>query len=184
LSKRISLDRRAKTAITVLVAIGFFVVAATVRASIVALTPESVIATHSVGSEDEIVDIGGHTLLLRHGSAGNKIAHWLHGGMAGTRAFEVGGRSFVANSDALTPEGEQRVTNFAQMMTQVPRLRAKILISTVKVDPDLAHRRAEHLRADLMRKGLPASRIEIAAAPIAGGGALSKQPELVVVLSS
>src|SRR3954470_13176268 len=113
------LDRRAKAAMAGLVLVLFGLLALTARSAIVAVTPDGLVSAPTPENSDELIQIGRHTVLLKHGSASNRIAHWIHGGSANSKAFEVGDGSFVANSDALTPDGEQRVGTVARMMTHV-----------------------------------------------------------------
>jgi hypothetical protein len=178
------LDRRAKTALMGLVVVLAFVFLLTVRSAISAVTPEALIAAPVPGNEDELVRIGGHTLLLKHGSATNRIAHWIYGKSRSSRAFEIGNRSFVPNSDALTSDGENRVGVIAAMMSHVSALKARILVSTLKGDPRIEQLRARHLRDSLIEHGIPAAQVTIASEPIKGGAALSAAPELVLVLST
>ena len=178
------LDRKAKTAMILLVVVILGLLALTIRSTIVAVSPDSLMSAASPESQDELIRIGHHTLLLKHGSASNRIAHWLHRGSSSSKAFEVGEASFVPNSDALTAEGERRVGTFAQMMTHVRELKGKILVSTYKTNPDLAERRAEHLRSDLIADGVKPQQVSVSDEAIAGGKGLSKQPELVLVISN
>ncbi|HLO18942.1 MAG TPA: hypothetical protein VK192_00420 [Sphingomicrobium sp.] len=167
-----------------LVLLVFGMLALTIRGAIVAVTPDTLVSAATPENQDELIQIGRHTLLLKHGSATNRIAHWMHRGSANSKAFEVGKSSFVANSDALTLKGEERVGAFAQMMTHVRDLNAQIFVSTYRSNPQLAELRARHLRADLIADGVTPARVSVSDEPIAGGMALSTQPEIVLVLSS
>jgi hypothetical protein len=178
------LDRRAKGALLALVVVIAVILFLTVRSAIVAVTPDSLVAAPNPANQDEIMQIGRHTVLLRHGSAGNKIAHWLHAGSKTTRAFEVSDAVFDADSDTLTADGEKRVAMFSDMMGQVDTVKAKILVSTSAQNASLAQRRAERLRAALVEHAVSSSRVEVLPEPIKGGQGLSNRPELVVVLST
>ena len=83
----------------------------------------------------------------------------------------------------MTAEGERRVGVFARMMAQVRALKAHILVSNKQTDIKLEETRAERLRADLVKKGVQPSRVDLSTKPIDNGAALSRKPELVVVLS-
>lgn len=161
-----------------------FMLILTVRSAISAVTPEALIAAPTPGNEDELIRIGGHTILLKHGSASNRIAHWIYGKSQDSRAFEIGGRSFVANSDTLTSEGENRIGVIVRMMSQVSALNARILVSSLKGDPRLEQLRAQHVRAALIERGISSTQVTLAREPIKGGAALSAQPELVLVIST
>lgn len=158
--------------------------ALTIRSAIIAVTPDSLIAEAAPETQDEIIQLGRHTLLIRHGSVGSKIAHWVHAGSKNSQAFEVPDRLFQPGSETLTSDGETRIGVFSNMMNHVEALKAHVLVSTLEGNADLARHRAERLRAALIARGVPASRIDVSAEPIKGGAALSAQPELVVVLSS
>jgi hypothetical protein len=178
------LDRKAKGALIALLVVIAIILVLTVRSAIIAVTPDSLVAAPNPANQDEIIQLGRHTVLLRHGSTGNKIAHWLHGGSKSSRAFEVSDAVFAPNSDALTSEGERRVTMFADMMNHVDSLKARVLVSASAVDSRIAQLRAGRLRAALVEHHVPSSRIDISPEPIKGGAGLSSRPELVVVLST
>src|SRR4051794_40984675 len=99
------LDRKAKVAMAGLLLVIALMIVLTIRSSIIAMTPDASVAAPTPENEDELIQIAGHTLLLSHGSAGNRMAHWLNTGSNDSKAFEVGDRSFAADSDVLTPEG-------------------------------------------------------------------------------
>lgn len=184
MASAVRLDRRAKGALLALLLVIAVIVVLTVRSAIVAITPDSLVAAPNPANQDEIIQLGRHTLLLRHGSAGNKIAHWLHAGSKTSRAFEVSDAVFLPNSDALTSDGEKRVELFSDMINHVDAVKARILVSTSTGNAALAKQRAERLRAALVQQQVPSSRVDIAPEPIKGGAALSNRPELVIVLST
>ena len=180
----IRLDRRAKGALVALLLVIAVILVLTVRSAIVAITPDSLVAAPNPANQDEIMQLGRHTVLLRHGSAGNKIAHWLHAGSKSSRAFEVSDAVFEPNSDVLTSRGEKKVAMFSDMINQVEALKARILVSTSAENADLAQRRAEQLRSALVKRNVPSSRVQISPEAIKGNARLSNRPELVVVLST
>jgi hypothetical protein len=178
------LDRRAKTALFGLFILIAGMLALTIRSAIVAVTPDQLITAPASQSQDEIIQLGRHTVLLRHGSAGARIAHWIDTGSHGSRAFEVRDSVFTPGSDTLSGEGERRATMFSQMMAQVDSVHGRILVSTFRGNARLAGLRAQRLRAELIERGVSPSRIAVSPEPITGGAALSIRPELVVVLST
>ena len=184
MAKALKLERNAKWGLAGLLFVLLLLFATVIWHSVVALTPEQTVAAPTPGNEDELIEIGGHTLLLKQGSAGNKLAHWLHAGSASARAFELGSLSFAPNSDAFTAEGERRVGTIADIMVHARALDAHIYPSSAGADEQLEEKRATHLRGDLIAKGVTASRVAISHDAIAGGKALSKEPEIVVVLSA
>ncbi len=176
------LDLKAKGAIGGLLLVVALVIVLSIRSTIVAITPEARVAAPIAEGEDELIEIAGHTLLLHHGSAGNRIAQ-AEAGSNGSKAFEVGDQSFAAGSEVLTPEGERRAGIFARMMAQVRALKAQIFVSDRQTETKLEEARAERLRSDLIGKGVQPSRVVLSDKPIDGGTTLSRKPELVVVLS-
>ena len=180
-AQALHLDTRAKSAIGLLAVVVIGVLALVIRSSIVALTPESVVGPAAAASEDELVQIGRVTLLLKHGGVGNKIAHWVNARSSTARAFELHDRSFAPGSDALTSEGEARVTGFAQMMIAAPALRARILVMTDEANSDLAQRRAKRLQSILVGSGVPVSHITASTKQVEVGA--TADPELILILS-
>jgi hypothetical protein len=176
------LDRRARGALLALLVVIGVILVLIVRSAIVAVTPDSLVTAPNPANQDEIMQIGRHTVLLRHGSTGNKIAHWLHAGSKTSRAFEVSDAVFEPNSGTLTTEGQKRVAMFSDMMNQVDTVKARILVSTSAQDTSLAELRAQRLRAALVQHNVRPSRVEVIPEPIKGGG--GRRPELVVVLST
>lgn len=179
-----SLDRRAKRAVGALTLVIAVILAMTIRNSIVALTPEEIIAAPGPQTEDEIVQIGGHTMLLEHGSAANRIAHWLHGASQDSKAFELGNQSFVEHSATLSPEGSRRVAAIADMMTHVKALDAQIYLESTPAEQALEEQRAMQIGRTLIADGVNGARIAVSDDPIRPGKGSMKQPEVVVVLTA
>lgn len=178
------LDRRAKSALTILILVILALFALVISNSVVALSADETVGSAVPESQDELIQIGGHTVLLKQGSAGNRIVHWLHAGSKNSRAFELGEQSFAAGSDALSDKGRVRVSALAQMMTHLPSLKARVVESKQSASEPLIGRRATALRSALIERGVPAARIVISDKAIDGGSALSRQPELVLVLTA
>src|SRR6478752_6957695 len=155
------LDRKAKTAVAGLLLVIAVIIAFSIRRSIVAVRSDSAVAALTPENQDEMIQIAGHTVLLKHGSAGNRIAHWLHPGSSGSQAFELGDKAFVAGSDALTPDGERRAKSFAQIMTHVTALKAQIFVSADNTEARLEGARGERLRGDMISKGVEPSRVRV-----------------------
>ncbi len=171
-------------AVAALVAVILLVLVLVARVSIIALTPETLVAAPSPASRDELISIGGHVLLLKHGSTGNRIAHWLHAESKSSRAFEVGDGAFVPDSAVLTSEGERRSDVFAEMIKQVHAVNAEIIVSANQGNVHLSQQREHRFRQKLVDDGVAASRLTISTEPVRGGAALTKGSELIVVLST
>jgi len=183
-ARSVSLDRKAKRAVSALVLVILAIFALVAWKSVVAMTPDSLVAAPTPETEDELIQIGSHALVLEHGSAANRIAHWLHAGSKNSKAFELGNRSFAGRTDALTAEGEQRIEAIAEMMTHVRALHAELFLSNGDIDRQLEDMREMQVRGALIADGVSPSRIDISDDPIAGGEKLAKEPEVVVVLTS
>src|SRR4051812_39418864 len=102
------LDRKAKAAMAGMLLVIAAIIAVTIKSSIMSMTPDAAVAAQTPEGADELMQIAGHTLLLKHGSAGNRITHWLHARSNDSEAFELGDQSFAAGSEALSAEGERR----------------------------------------------------------------------------
>jgi hypothetical protein len=184
MARALSLNRNAKRAVAALVLVIVAMIALTAWTSVVALTPESTVAEPSAHSEDEIVDIGGHALLLEHGSAANRIVHWLHAGLGNSRAFELGTRTFAAHTATLSPEGLQRVAAIADMMTHVKALDARIFLESGVTEPELEQPRAMQIRGTLIADGVSPARIAVSEDPIRVEESSPRDAEIVVVLTA
>ena len=184
MARSVSLDRKAKRAITALLLVLLAIIALVVWKSVVALTPDTLLADPTAQTEDELIQIGSHALLLEHGSAANRIAHWLHAGSKNSKAFELGNRSFAGRTDAFTAEGEQRIEAIAEMMTHVRSLHAELFLSNGDIDRQLEEMRELQIRGALIAEGVSPSRIDVSDDPIAGGAGMAKEPEVVVVLTT
>ena len=160
------------------------IIALVVWKSVVALTPDTLLADPTAQTEDELIQIGSHALLLEHGSAANRIAHWLHAGSKNSKAFELGNRSFAGRTDAFTAEGEQRIEAIAEMMTHVRSLHAELFLSNGDIDRQLEEMRELQIRGALIAEGVSPSRIDVSDDPISGGAGTAEEPEVVVVLTT
>ena len=184
MARALSLNRNAKRAVAALVFVIVAMIALTAWTSVVALTPEPTVAGPSAHSEDEIVEIGGHALLLEHGSAADRIAHWLHAGMGDSRAFELGARSFAEHTATLSLEGQQRVAAIADMMTHVKGLDARIFLESGVTEPELEQPRAMQIRGTLIADGVSPARIAVSDDPIRVDESSRRDAEVVVVLTA
>jgi len=180
----VKLDRKAKSAVWLVAILFLGIIILAIRQAVVTVMPQTIVATQAPETEDELIVIGGHSLLLNHGSVGNRIAHWAHAGSRDSRAFEVGDQCFTPASDDLTSEGSRSADTFAQLMNAAPAVNARIFASAYGNNPQLTEHRMGRLREALIRRGIKATRISVSAEPIAGGAALAAhRPEVVLVLS-
>ena len=185
MSNALRLDRKAKSALAVLIVVLLGLLALVMWRSIVAVTADSLVAAESPDRGDELIVIGGHSLLLKHGSVGVRIAHWVRAGNGDSRAFEVSNRLFDGQSAKITKEGMTRISAFEQLMDAAPLLKAKLFMTSRGQEQQMAELRMRRLRDELIARGIDASRISIAQEPISGGAALasSNSSEIVLVLS-
>jgi len=116
----------------------------------------------SSNPDDQVVFVGGHTMLLEPGTLGRRIADWLNIETTDTRAFEIGDQTFAPNSVKLTPTGWSQLARFAQMMKGHPSLRAHLLVSEQIANASirqLEEMRATRLRDEIIAQGVPQSRV-------------------------
>ena len=96
------LDRKTRRAVTLAVVVLLAAVLLGVR-GLMSATDGPIVA--SSDHDDRVMFVGGHTMLLEHGTVGRKIADWLQFDSADTRAFEIGDQTFAPNSAELSPSG-------------------------------------------------------------------------------
>ena len=158
------LDRRARTAIIVAVALLF--------AGPLYLAAKLVIAKVS-GEEkvvhpedDQLVMLqDGSTMLVRHGSTGRIMADWLNESAKGTKSFEVGNENFTPDSAALTSEGWERLSQFSQMLKAHHDVSAEILYSPhhgIISTTELEHMRANRIHDEVLKQGVDEEQIIVA----------------------
>ena len=184
------LDRKARLALAAVVFVLLAGPLLLARGCISTLGVDEPIVASGVG-DDRLVLVGGHTMLLEHGSPGRRIADWLHlkGDDAGT--FEIGDQIFAPNSLEFTPAGASHLTQFTQLMKGHSALRAGIFVSGQTADEAvfrLEEARAMRLRTEIVSRGVSAARIgaqdHAANKPADGNEAPANgPPHLVVRLS-
>ncbi len=181
------LNRKARWAVTVLALLILAIVAVTLRSCIIALQSTTIVAEAAPG-EDEIVKLGKKTIFLEQASVGSKIIKWLNSGTGEPRAFIVEDSAFAPGTDALTPEGSDRVERFVDLLND-RKLRAQVFITThegadAEAQRQLAARRAERIRTEVIAKGVSGSRISTSVRPISNEDARkSPPPAMILVLS-
>jgi hypothetical protein len=94
MAAKLRLDRKTRTAIWVLVGIALAIFALVVRNAVISLTPEKLATLENGSSKDELLVIGGHSVLLKHGSEEDRVVHSAHGG-DDNRAFEIDDDAFA-----------------------------------------------------------------------------------------
>jgi len=158
MATRVRLDRKARTAIWILVGLALAIVALVARNAVVSLTPQKLAALESGATSDELLVIGGHSVLLKQSSATDRISHSSLYSDDG-RAFEIGDRSFAPNSDQLTSEGATRAVQISQVMVHVPSLAAQIEPLADDDGTDLLSQRMQRFRANLIADGVAPARV-------------------------
>lgn len=182
MATRVRLDRKARTAIWVLVGLALAIVALVARNAVVSLTPQKLAALESGSTSDELLVIGGHSVLLKQGSAADRISHSSHDGNNG-RAFEIGDRSFAPNSDQLTSEGATRAVQISQVMVHVPSLAARIEPLADDHGTRLLSQRMQRFRANLIADGVAPARVTLSHSGGTQHATRAADPaELIVVL--
>lgn len=158
MAARLRLDRKTRAAIWVLVGIALAILGLVVRNVVISLTPEKLATLESGSSEDELLVIGGHSVLLKHGSATEQVVHSARGG-DDDRAFEIDNDAFAPMSDQLTNEGSARAVQISDVMKHVPLLRAEIVPLADDHDTSLLSQRMRSFRANLIADGVPPARV-------------------------
>jgi outer membrane protein OmpA-like peptidoglycan-associated protein len=183
------MDRKARRAVTALVLVVIAAMALAVRSCVETITPAPLVADTGSG-DDQILLVGGETMVLQRGTVGSKIAEWLNRGGSGTRGFVVDDQAFAAGSDALTPEASVRLDRLVKVMKANDRLNARLLITTYEGSDaaqrrQLAVKRSERIRAEMIARGVPETRIASAALPLSRRGARrnEQRPTILIVLS-
>lgn len=149
------LDRNARIAVTAAVVALLAGPIILVGDYIAGLHPDEPITISNEHAE-EFVMVAGHTMLLKKGSTARRIADWLNVEGSEVNSFVVGDQSFAANSAQLTPTGSDHLIHLAMVMRGYPSLTARILVPA-RADGAVP---LEQMRADRLRDGLVAQRIE------------------------
>jgi hypothetical protein len=191
MAARVRLDRKARIGVTASLVALVAVLALFLQKCISSFAADEPIVASS-HHDDRLVFIGGHTMVLEHGSVGRQVADWLKLEGADTGSFEIGDQTFSPNSIQLTAGGWSQLVHFAMVMKGHPALSAQIVVSADSVDA--ADRRLEEMRAKCLRdkivaQGISGTRVttvdrvaETVAEPRASGPA-DRSSHLLVVLS-
>jgi hypothetical protein len=183
MATRVRLDRKARTAIWILVGLALTILVLVGRNAVASLTPQKLATLESGSTSDELLVIGGHSVLLKHGNSTDRISHSVHDGNDDSRAFEIGDRSFASNSDQLTSEGSIRADQISKVMVHVPRLAAQIVPLVDNQGTGLLSRRMQRFRANLIADGVAPNRVTLSHADGTRHAAQAAgRAELIVVL--
>ena len=178
------LDRRARTAIAVVVALLFagplYLAAKLVIAKVGG--PQQVVHPE----DDQLVMLAdGSTMLVRHGSTGRIMANWLEDDPRGARTFEVGNENFAPDSATLTHEGWEHLAQFSQMLKAHHTVRAEILFSArhgIAGTTELEHMRADRIHDEAVNQGVDEEQIVVAREGFEAGHNTQADEGLEVVL--
>jgi hypothetical protein len=160
------LDRKARLAVSAAVIVLLAVPVFALHGCVSTLTADRQIVASS-DQDDRVMFVGGHTMLLEHGSTARKIADWLKLRTADTRAFEIGDQTFSPNSVELTPSGSSQITQFALIMKGHSALEAHILVTgnAAAAAHALEEMRATRLRSEIVAHGVQSWRISAGDVP-------------------
>jgi outer membrane protein OmpA-like peptidoglycan-associated protein len=108
----------------------------------------------------------GATLLERRGTAGRNIADWLATHAQGVRSFEIGGNQFLGDTAEPTADSMARISRLAAMLKAARDVSVTVVghASAEQTDDlglELAARRAQRIRLELMRFGIAGNRIAV-----------------------
>jgi hypothetical protein len=184
-----TLDRKARWAVAAVVAVFLAGPLLAIRSFVASAgADEPIVASNA--DDDELVTVGGHTMLLHQGSTARKIVDWIKIKSSDTRSFQVSDRSFAPNSAEPTPDGWTHLAQLALIMKANSALTAQILVPVHAAHPAilrLEQMRAGRLRDELIRQGVPNERVTARASSDAMPSLSAKQPptspQLVVILS-
>lgn len=184
-----TLDRKARLAIGLVVAIVLLIVFIGLRSLATAMAPVTIVAQSDAGA-NELIIIGGQSQYLDPSTLGGKIANWLSTGGSRTHAFSIRERNFKPESDEPTAGGWTRLGRLGGIMQSDPNLSAEIFVmayeGTDAADMQrLAQKRAERVRTEIVARGVDGARIAAATQrPLSARGPSSAEPlTMVVVLS-
>lgn len=181
------LDRKARMAVLAVAFVFLAIIGIAMRSCATAMAPQSIIS-QSAPSETQVITIGSQTVFLERGSVGSRISQWLNSQAAAPRAFNLDDSLFAPGSDRLTKEGTNRVRRLADLMKS-NTLNATVYVTTYEGSNaiekrELATKRAERVRRDMIERGAPASQITAAAAPLSTSESSKSQPPTMVLVLS
>lgn len=139
---------------------------------------------------DQAIVLGNETMFVERGTVGSKIIGWLNTGTTNSNAFFVSDQVFKAGSDALTPEASARLERLIRVVRARGDVDARLFVTNYEGADgarkrELAVKRSQRIRAEMIAGGVPVSRITTATTPLSpraeqGGG---PRPTVVIVLS-
>ena len=190
MAARLKLDTNARRALIGLGLLASVPVVLGLRNYVSLLSPAELVAESGGAADDQIIVLGGETMFLPAGTVGNKIGSWLKRETSGANAFFVEDEIFVAGSHILRPEAEARLDRLVAALGADGDLQARLFVTDYEGADDgrkdgLASRRAQHLRDEMIARGVPRDQVTTATTPLsaraaAGNGA---RPTVVIVLS-
>ena len=182
------IDRNARRALIGLVVLVGIAALLLLRSCVGMVTPSTIVAdTRPV--DEQIIDLNGEAIFVPAGTVGNKIGSWLNSGKTAANAFFVEEELFEPGSDTLVPEASARLEKFVKLLSSDEELEARLFVTKYEGSSDarmsdLAARRSNRLRVEMLDRGVPLKRVETAVTPL-----LVKAPEngprptIVIVLS-
>ena len=183
------MDRKARRALIALVLVVIATLIFAVRSLVESSTPPELVADSNAGS-DQILVLGNQTMFLQRGTVGSEIAQWLNSGAGRPKGFVIDDQAFVAGSADLTPEASVRVDRLVNVMKSDENLHARLLITTyegadAKQRLQLARKRSEAIRSEMIERGVSSNRVATAVLPLSKRGARrpDAQPTILILLS-
>lgn len=182
-----SLSTNARLAIGALIIIVLGIIFLAVRNLVTTMQPVAVVAQSDSG-DNQLVVIGGQTQYFDRSTRAGKIADWLNTSASRTQAFSVGEQNFKPGSDEPTPQGWTRLARLAGLMKSDSDLSAHLFITVYEGSDaankqQLAQKRAERVRAEIIARGIDPSRIDATAQqPISAGDPSKQKPPMMVLV--
>ena len=158
--------------------------------SFVSATKPSAPTAESSAADEQVIVLGGEAVSFPAGTVGNKIGSWLNRETSGANAFFVEDELFVSRSTTLTAEAEARLDRLVKLLTSNDDLSARLFVTTYEGTDDarkanLALSRSQHLRAQMIARGVPPRQVTTDVTPLLARAANGNgpRPTVVIVLS-
>ncbi len=145
---------------------------------------EKVTAPPPAPTDERLVWVGGKTILRNPEQLGHEMTDWFHNSQESTLAFELSDQSFAPDSTELSPIGQDRVNQIAELLKAQPRVTAHIenpIKAATAQAQELDRQRAEAWKQAIVGLGVDAARLTIE--DESEGNPTARSSQLVVTLS-
>lgn len=182
MSAKLQLERKTRWILALIIVMALSLPILAVKNYIASVGEKKILPSAS-STDERMVAIDGHLMLIDPGHLGGAMAAWAKSNNQKTLSFELSDHSFVPNSVVPSPITETRVRQIVQVAKANPMLMIHIVVPrhfASTVIQQLDEHRATRLRSELLTNGLSPPHVII-------GGEQRDFPdgqgELVVLLS-